>query len=115
MDSSTENRSPDLAEPTPSMPENKEDSFGAVQIETSSNQFLNVPLSQGDGREYAVLLINGVRYHLERVSAQELNTVYKVDLDPDYKPQADPGGYCYILAPYSSPAANRPTLLMETK
>ena len=49
------------------------------------------------GREAA---IDGVFYHFERIKKEVLQTEYRVDNDPDYEPQSDPDGYCYILAPY---------------
>lgn len=62
---------------------------------------LTVPLGFDEERAYAVVLIDGVRYHLERLTPQELVTEYRVDSDPDYKPQADTSGHCYFMVPFS--------------
>lgn len=62
---------------------------------------LAVPLLAEDGREYAVVMIDGVRYHLERMTTQELVSDYQVDRDPDYAPQADKSGHCFLMVPFS--------------
>jgi hypothetical protein len=62
---------------------------------------LTIPLEVEGDRAFAVLTIDGVHYHLERVPKEELVRDYKVDLDPDYEPQADATGYCYMLVPFS--------------
>lgn len=62
---------------------------------------LTVPLSSDGGREYAVVLIDGVRYHLERLTLEELVTEYTVDGDPDYAPMTDKTGHCYLMVPFS--------------
>lgn len=62
---------------------------------------LAVPLLAEDGREYAVVMINGMRYHLECMTTQELVSDYKVDRDPDYAPQADKNGHCFLMVPFS--------------
>jgi hypothetical protein len=73
-----------------------------VQIQNLSGDTLTVELHFDGERSAAVLEIDGVKYHLERVGRNELLSNYKVDADPDYQPQADAAGYCYILAPFSS-------------
>lgn len=60
-----------------------------------------VPFFVEGGRQSTVLMIDGVSYHLERIPRGQLASEYLVDLDPDYQPQADAEGYCYILAPFS--------------
>ena len=72
-----------------------------VEISTTFGSTLEVPLIQEDGRAHSCLMIDGVRYHFERVTKSDLQTRYKVDDDLDYLPQTDANGHCYILAPYS--------------
>lgn len=72
-----------------------------IEISTTLGDTLKVSLTQEDDRVHSCLMINGVRYHFERVTKSELLTEYKVDGDPDYLPQTDVDGHCYILAPYS--------------
>ena len=73
----------------------------AVEISTALGETLKVSLIQEEDRAYSCLMINGVRYHFERVTKSALLGEYKVDSDPDYLPQTDADGYCYLLAPYS--------------
>ncbi len=61
---------------------------------------LEVPLEPSEPPG-CTLIIDGVKYHLERVSRNALTEDYRVDTDLDYSPQADPSGHCYLLAPYS--------------
>ena len=62
--------------------------------------FIEVPLEMDNGREVAMLQIDGVSYHFERIRKEILLSGYRVDGDPDYQPQTDAEGYCYILAPF---------------
>jgi hypothetical protein len=66
----------------------------------SGTDFIKIPLEVDDGREVASLQIDGVSYHIERLRKETLLNEYKVDGDPDYQPQTDVEGYCYILAPF---------------
>ena len=72
-----------------------------VEISTALGDTLKISLTQEEDRAHSCLMINGVRYHFERVTKSELLTEYKVDDDPDYLPQTDADGFCYVLAPYS--------------
>ena len=72
-----------------------------IEISTASGDTLKVSLTQEEDRAHSCLMINGVRHHFERVTLADLLTHYKVDSDPDYLPQSDASGHCYILAPYS--------------
>ena len=74
----------------------------SAEILAPSGDVLVVPLSSEGGRDGARLVIDGVPYHFERVSREELLSRYQVDTDPDYDPEADADGFCYILAPYSA-------------
>jgi len=57
---------------------------------------------QSDGqRQVASIRVDGVEYHLERMRAKELLSKYSVDADPDYSPQTDRQGYCFVLVPFS--------------
>lgn len=71
-----------------------------IEVQDSDTQITVSLRSEGE-REYAVLLVDDVFYHLERVSQEELVRDYKVDLDPDYKPCSDSMGHCYMLVPFS--------------
>lgn len=72
-----------------------------IEIVTEEGRTLNIPLSLESEREAAVLIIDGVRYHLERIVREQLVSEYRVDSDPDYDPEVDTEGFCYILAPFS--------------
>lgn len=72
-----------------------------VEVSTITGEGIKVLLTQTEGRAHTCLLIDGVRYHFERVTKQDLLSKYRVDADPDYTPQTDGAGHCYILAPYS--------------
>ncbi len=74
----------------------------AAKIQTASGESLVVPLSSDGNREVARLEIDGINYHLERIRKSDLLAHYKVDDNPDYDPQADDAGFCYLLAPYSA-------------
>ena len=73
----------------------------STRVVVPGGEDITIPLEWEDDRAFAVVVIDGVRYHLERVLKEELTTNYKVDLDPDYQPQADTTGHCYMLAPFS--------------
>ena len=73
-----------------------------AHIRTEQEDLLTVPLFVEGERQAAVLTIDGVSYHLERISCEQLTSEYRVDLDPDYQPQADAEGFCYILAPFAA-------------
>ena len=72
-----------------------------AKLSNASGDTLEISLTPEDDRAHSCLMIDGVRYHFERVAKSDLATHHKVDDDPDYLPQADANGYCYILAPYS--------------
>lgn len=73
-----------------------------VKIQTPTGEVLVVPLSSEGGRDSSRLVVDGVPYHFERISRDELLSGYNVDDDPDYDPLSDKDGFCYILAPYSA-------------
>ena len=66
----------------------------------SGSDCMEIPLMLDNGREVATIQIDGVFYHFERIRKETLLSKYNVDGDPDYQPQADAEGYCYLLAPY---------------
>ena len=72
-----------------------------IDIVTEEGEAINIPLFLEGEREATVLMINGVQYHLERILRQQFVSRYRVDSDPDYDPQEDAEGFCYILAPFS--------------
>lgn len=72
-----------------------------VEITNEIGNAIRIPLSFDDEREASVLRIDGVFYHFERISNEQLVAEYKVDSAPDYQPKSDSAGYCYILAPFS--------------
>ncbi len=74
----------------------------AATIQTADGESVIVPLSLDGDRQVARLEIDGINYHLERVRKSDLLARYKVDDDPDYDPQSDDTGFCYLLAPYSA-------------
>jgi len=72
-----------------------------VGIISEAGDSINITLSIEGEREGAMLMIDGVRYHFERVANNQFISEYQVDDDPNYKPQTDADGYCYVLAPFS--------------
>ena len=70
-----------------------------VTISDGSKE-IEIALVVDDDREVAMLLIDWGLYHFERIRKEMLLTDYRVDADPDYQPQSDSDGYCYILAPF---------------
>lgn len=70
-------------------------------IMNTNGQQMDIPLSTEGAREVGILLIDGVRYHVERIKAGTLQRQYRVDADEDYVPQRDRRGRCVIVAPYS--------------
>ena len=76
-----------------------EQSLRRVEISNGLDSF-NVFLEFDGERESTQLLIGGVSYHFERIPKQQLISDYKIDNDPDYDPQSDDLGYCYLIAPF---------------
>lgn len=72
-----------------------------VEISNYMGESIRIPLSFDCERESSVVNIDGIRYHLERISKERLASEYRVDTDPDYQPHSDAEGFCYILAPFS--------------
>jgi hypothetical protein len=69
-------------------------------ITDGDGQQIALQLIPDSPREWSSLFIDGVPYHIERLPVEELVTDYRVDTDPDYHPQSDYQGFCYILAPF---------------
>ena len=61
---------------------------------------ITLPLIFDGDRQYSQINIDGVPYHIERIPKSLLMSTYTVDADPDYQPQTDDKGYCYIIAPF---------------
>jgi hypothetical protein len=74
--------------------------ISSVSIQSKSGSTLIVPLEQFEDREVGVVLIDGVPYHIERVSKDLLRKAYKVDFDRDYIPKTDSTNRCVIIAPF---------------
>lgn len=72
-----------------------------AEIISETGESVRISLSFDGERESSVVNIDGIRYHLERISKERLASEYQVDSDPDYQPKSDSAGYCYILAPFS--------------
>ena len=72
-----------------------------VVIENDEGLRLSVELTPEGNTFLGVVRINGVPYHVERVSAKKLRTQYCVDRDPDYFPKHDLNGECVLFAPYA--------------
>jgi hypothetical protein len=77
------------------------DSYLNATLANEQGLLLRVPLEWDGNSHLGVLTIDGTKYHLERLQATRLVSEYRVDNDPDYQPQADAGGYCYMLIPFS--------------
>lgn len=76
-----------------------QESLRRVEI-SNGLENLSVSLEFDGERESTQLLIDGVSYHFERIRKQQLIHDYKIDNDPDYDPQSDDLGYCYLIAPF---------------
>jgi hypothetical protein len=72
-----------------------------IIVSNNRGDSIEVQMFTEEGRDVATLVINNTRYHFERVKGEELVAEYRVDTDPDYAPQLDTDGYCYILVPYA--------------
>ena len=72
-----------------------------VEISDGIGNLILVELEEDGNRQSTILMIDGIRYHLERITGKQLLSKYRVDEDVDYLPQTDAKGYCYILAPFS--------------
>ena len=72
-----------------------------IEIVNENGDSIRVSLDTTGDRHSTMLLIDGVRYHLDRVAGQQLTSDYQVDDDPNYSPTTDAEGYCYIIAPFS--------------
>jgi len=72
-----------------------------VVIQNDCGEQLSVELTLEGDQFLGVVNLDGVAYHVERVSMETLTTRYCVDADPDYIPQHDSRGECVLFAPYS--------------
>ncbi len=70
-------------------------------IFSSNGKSVEIPLDFDGERESASVEIDGVHYHFERIHYSSLLSEYRVDNDPDYQPQTDENGFCYMIAPHS--------------
>lgn len=70
-------------------------------IGNSLGDSITVELQTDGRRQVGIVMVDGVRYHLERMRATELLSKYKADLDPEYRPQTDRQGCCVVLVPFS--------------
>ncbi|OHB75788.1 MAG: hypothetical protein A2Z34_04630 [Planctomycetes bacterium RBG_16_59_8] len=72
-----------------------------LMIAISDGDTISVPMQLEGTRQVGSVLVDDVKYHVERIRAAEYFFKYKVDADPKYKPQTDQNGYCVIFAPFS--------------
>jgi hypothetical protein len=72
-----------------------------VQITNGLGAKIEVELEFEVDREGGSITIEGIHYHFERLTKERLLSDYKIDDDPDYQPQTDADGYCYLIAPFS--------------
>lgn len=72
-----------------------------VVIENERGEKLSVELTPEGDTFLGLVRIDGVPYHVERVSAEKLSSQYCVDRDPDYFPKHDSNGECVLFAPYA--------------
>ncbi|MDE2058255.1 MAG: hypothetical protein KGL31_05445 [candidate division NC10 bacterium] len=70
-------------------------------IASSDGDTISVPMQSEGPRQVGSVLVDDVKYHVERIRAAEYFSKYKVDADPEYEPQTDQNGYCVIFAPFS--------------
>jgi hypothetical protein len=70
-------------------------------IASSDGDTISVPMQSEGRRQVGNVLVDGVKYHVERIRTAEYLSKYKVDADPEYEPQTGQNGYCVILAPFS--------------
>lgn len=72
-----------------------------VVIKNGRGERLWVELTPEGDTFLGLVRIDGVPYHVEKVSAEKLRTQYCVDRDSDYFPQCDSNGECVLLVPYA--------------
>jgi len=72
-----------------------------VVIENGCGDKLSVELTPEGDTFLGLVRIDGVSYHVEKVSAEKLRTQYCVDRDTDYFPKHDSNGECVLFAPYA--------------
>lgn len=77
------------------------DGLRVVEITNGFGATIHVELEYEGDREGASITIEGINYHFERLKKERLLSDYKIDDDPDYQPQSDADGYCYLIAPFS--------------
>jgi len=70
-------------------------------IFSCNGKSVEVPLSFDGERDSNSVEIDGIPYHFERIHFSHLLSEYRIDNDPDYQPQTDKDGFCYIISPYS--------------
>jgi hypothetical protein len=72
-----------------------------IRIKAQSGLMLQVPVEKCGDREAGTIFIDGIPYHIERMSNKLLRKKYKVDADSDYVPQTDDANRCVVVAPFS--------------
>ena len=72
-----------------------------VKIVSEAGDSIDIPLVTEGGRKTAILVIDGIRHHLERVSRELFMSEYLIDDDPDCQPQTDSEGFCYMFVSFS--------------
>lgn len=66
-----------------------------------TGESFKIPFTTENNREVAMILIDNVPYHFERLKKNELLDQYRVDTDPSYEPRGDANDKCCILSPFS--------------
>ena len=72
-----------------------------ITVSNEHGDALAIPVFLEGDREAGSVVIDGIRYHIERMTREALLLRYRVDEDPDYRPRPDACGCCVIIAPYS--------------
>lgn len=72
-----------------------------ARLQNENGDRISVQLLSDGEVERGVLLIDGVPYHIERMSSRRLVSRYLLDDDPDYCPKTDSKGCCILAIPFS--------------
>lgn len=74
--------------------------INSITIRTQNGLALQVPLESCGDREGAMIFIDDVPYHIERMPKSLLCKEYKIDTEPRYDPQTDNANRCVMVAPF---------------
>jgi len=75
---------------------------GTLRLENEEGQCIELHVKKEEGVQRCTILIDGVKYHFERMPKAQMLRNYRIDSDPDYHPDSDSERCCCIIAPFSN-------------